>query len=82
MATPRCPHCASPKIIDRVCRVCGRSVEETPDLPRLEELQHTHHEERVRKRAEEPVLAKKVCARCSVPNPPERVLCLACGHRL
>jgi hypothetical protein len=25
---------------------------------------------------------KRVCGRCSVPNPASRVLCLACGERL
>ena len=81
---PRCPHCASPKIEGGVCRACGRKVDEAADLPLIDGIEHTQHEPRVLPRRVEVAAAtdKKVCQKCSVPNPPGRELCLACGERL
>ncbi len=81
---PRCPHCASPKLDGGVCRACGRRADEVPELPRLDGLELTQHEPRVLPRRPDGAAStdKKVCQRCSVPNPPGRELCLACGDRL
>jgi hypothetical protein len=81
--TPRCPHCSSPKIEDAIFRACGRKVDETPDLPRLDGIETTQLDARTLTKRQAPVRTERVvCGECSVPNPPTRSLCLACGKRL
>jgi hypothetical protein len=84
MATPRCPHCSSPKIRDGVCSACGRKVDEAVELPLMDDIVVTQLEPRepVKKQREAPATTNLVCPSCSVPNPPTRSLCLACGERL
>jgi hypothetical protein len=80
---PRCQHCSSPKIEGDTCRACGRKVTDAPDLPRLEDIETTQLEPRTLTKRQAPATPERIiCGECSVPNPPTRSLCLACGKRL
>ena len=89
MKSPRCPHCSSPKLDGKVCRACGRSTDETPELPRIPDLEMSSlvpEQDRVRT-APVGVTAKedeeiRRCMKCGLNNKPDRQLCSACSEKL